>query len=294
VTYQRLLGRNQLRGRDINYGFLTGTLEERNLVRVRPDAGFGTITQIESTGRSVSDRLSIQLRRQLRTASGQQIGFFQASYTLNETKANFTGATSLPTNSDNPDLEWGPQGQDVRHQGQIGGNVRLPYDFRLQTSLQIRSAPAFNLTTGRDLNLDGVIDRPEGVSRNSLRGEGMWHLSNLSISKIFGFGGTREGTGGTGGGGRGPRGGGFGGPGGGGFNSAAQGGFQGGGGRGGGGWMGNASNSRYQIQLSIQAQNPLNRVVRTNWTGNMLSRDFMNATGIQRPRQISFNTSFRF
>ena len=298
VTYQRLIGRNQLRGRDINYGYTVGSLETHDLVRIRPDANFGTITQIESTGKSQSDRLTIQLRRQLRTASGQQVGFLQASYQLGETNANFTGATSLPIDSNNPDAEWGPQGQDIRHQAQFGGNVRLPYDFRLQGSLNVRSAPAYNLSLGRDINADGVVDRPEGESRNSLRGEGMWHLSNLSLSKVFGFGGSREGgTGNTGGGGRGPGGGGF--PGGfqgGGRNNGAQqgGGFQGGGNRGGGGNWGNANNARYQIQFSVQAQNPLNRVVRTSWTGNMLSKDFMTATGIQRPRQISFNTSFRF
>lgn len=303
VTYQRLTGVNQLRGRDINYGFLQGSLETGDLVRVRPDATSGIVTQIESTGRSVSNRLTTQLRKQLRSASGQQIGFLQVSYQLGEVKSNFNGATSLPSNSDDLDLDWGPQGQDIRHQFQVGGNVRLPYDFRLQSNLQLRSAPAYNLTTGRDDNFDGVInDRPIGEGRNSLRGESTWNVTQLSLNKVFGFGGTREGTGGTGGtggpggGGNFPRGGNFNNQqgGGGGFPGAGGGGFQGGGRRDGGAWGGNASNARYQIQFSVQAQNPLNRAVRTGWTGNMLSRYFGTPTGVQNARRISFNTSFRF
>jgi hypothetical protein len=206
----------------------------------------------------------------------------QTSYTLGQAKSDFNGATSLPSSSDNLDLDWGPQGQDIRHQFQFGGMLRLPYDFQMQGSLQYRSAPAYNLTTGFDNNFDGVLnDRPDGVERNALRGEATWHLSQIRLQKVFGFGGTREGTGG------GP---GRGGPGGGGFRGGEQRGFGGGG----GGRGGFGNNSRYQVQFSIQAQNPLNRVIRTGWTGNMRSPYFGTATGVQRPRQISFNTSFRF
>jgi hypothetical protein len=284
VTYQRQEGRNQLRGIDINtpvYNPATGLF-------ARPDPSFGIITEIQSTGKSVSDRLTTQTRFQL----PQQRGMVQFSYQLGKARSDFQGATSLPSNSLNPELDWGPSGQDIRHQAQIGGMVRLPWDLRLQSNFQYRSAPAYNWTTGLDSNLDGVInDRPEGVSRNSLRGESTWNITQASLNKSIGFGGPRAGTGNNQGQGnqRNNQG-----------NFQGGGGFPGGGGGGnfqggrGGNNFGNASNQRFQVQFSVRAQNPLNRVIQTGWTGNQRSPYFMTATGVQNARRVEFETSFRF
>jgi hypothetical protein len=274
ATYQRILGRNQLRGRDINYGVLT-TDEFGRPVRVRPDPQWNIVTQIESTGESERDSLTFQVRKQFRTEE-RQWGFMNLSYQLGEGRSNFGGATSLPSDSLNLDLDWGPDGQDVRHQFQVQGVAMLPYELRLQTRIQLRSAPAYNMTTGRDDNFDGVInDRPDGVTRNSLRGDATWHLTNLSIQKTIGFGGPRA----DGGGGGAQRGGGP----------------RGGGGFPGGGRGGNfGGNSRYNVQLSLDVSNPLNRVIRQGYTGNMLSPFFGTATGVAQARRVEFNTSFRF
>jgi hypothetical protein len=274
ATYQRILGRNQLRGRDINYGVLT-TDEFGRPVRVRPDPQWNIVTQIESTGESERDSLTFQVRKQFRTEE-RQWGFMNLSYQLGEGRSNFGGATSLPSDSLNLDLDWGPDGQDVRHQFQAQGVAMLPYELRLQTRIQLRSAPAYNMTTGRDDNFDGVInDRPDGVTRNSLRGDATWHLTNLSIQKTIGFGGPRA----DGGGGGAQRGGGP----------------RGGGGFPGGGRGGNfGGNSRYNVQLSLDVSNPLNRVIRQGYTGNMLSPFFGTATGVAQARRVEFNTSFRF
>jgi hypothetical protein len=262
VTFQRQEGRDQLRGIDINT-----PSSKPDGADVRPDPSSGIVTEIQSTGHSISNRVTFQTRYQL----PNQRGMLQLSYQLGNAKSDFSGATSLPVRSLHPELDWGPVRQDVRHQGQVGGMVRLPWDFRLQGNMQVRSAPAFNLTTGVDNNRDGVInDRPFGVSRNSLRGEGFWNITQLSLNKAFGFGGSRgtdqyQRTNGNNPG-REIRGNG---------NpnfqvrvasaaatSRAVGrNFQGGG-RGNGGNFGNASNQRYQVQFSVRAQNPLNRTMR--------------------------------
>jgi hypothetical protein len=244
-------------------------------VRVRPDPQWNIVTQIESTGESERDSLTFQVRKQFRTEE-RQWGFMNLSYQLGEGRSNFGGATSLPSDSLNLDLDWGPDGQDVRHQFQAQGVAMLPYELRLQTRIQLRSAPAYNMTTGRDDNFDGVInDRPDGVTRNSLRGDATWHLTNLSIQKTIGFGGPRA----DGGGGGAQRGGGP----------------RGGGGFPGGGRGGNfGGNSRYNVQLSLDVSNPLNRVIRQGYTGNMLSPFFGTATGVAQARRVEFNTSFRF
>ncbi|HEX5110905.1 MAG TPA: TonB-dependent receptor [Vicinamibacterales bacterium] len=291
VTYQHLAGRNQLRGVDINYGQLA--FDGANLVRVRPDPTSNIVTEIQSTGRSETNRVTVQTRYQV----PNQRGFLQFSYQLANARSNFPGSTSfgeessdstsggsipLPSDSSNPDLDWGPMNQDIRHQLQLGGMVRLPWQLRLQSQLTVRSAPAYNETTGFDDNKDGVVnDRPAGVGRNSLRGDATWDIRQISISKLFGFGGPRpEGRGGGGVPGQGR---GRGGPGGG-----RPGGF-------GDGFRGNAtSNSRYQIEFTVRAQNPLNRVIRSGYTGNRLSPFFGTATAINQARKITFNSSFRF
>ena len=144
-----------------------------------------------------------------------------------------------------------------------------------------------------------INDRPDGVGRNSLRGESTWDIRQASMSKIFGFGGPRTTDGGNQGGGN-QGGGGFRGP-----NNqqgGGGGGFQGGGNQGGGGFQGggfrgnnnNGNNSRYQIEFAVSAQNPLNRVIWSGYTGNLRSPFFGTATTINPARKVTFNTSFRF
>jgi hypothetical protein len=280
VTYQKLLGRNQLRGVDINYGELA--FDGVSFLRVRPDPTSNIVTEIQSTGRSETDRLTFQARYQV----PNQRGFLQFQYQHQRGMSDFGGATSLPSDSSNPRLDWGPQGQDVRHQMQLSGNARLPWQFRVQTQLRLRSAPAYNLTTGLDDNKDGVVnDRPFGVGRNSLRGEATWDIPQFAISKVVGFGGApTDGAGATGNSG-------------GGFRDQQGGGGQRGGS--GGGFRGNNNSSstraaRYEVEFAVQAQNPLNRVIRSGYTGNLRSPFFGTATSINSARRISFNTSFRF
>jgi hypothetical protein len=272
VTYQKLIGRNQLRGVDINHGELL--FDGVSLVRVRPDATSNIVTEIQSTGRSETDRITFQARYQV----PNQRGFVQVQYQHQKGLSDFGGATSLPSDSSNPGLDWGPLGQDIRHQMQIGGTAQLPWRLRLQSQLRLRSAPAYNLTTGLDDNKDGVVnDRPVGVSRNSLRGESTWDVPQLALSKVFGFGGSRT-DGGTGG-----------------FraSNAAQ--------QRGGGWNGNRGSresgsrtTRYEVEFTVQAQNPLNRVIHSGYTGNLRSPFFGTATSVNNARRVSFNTSFRF
>ncbi len=284
VTYLHQEGRNQLRGIDIN----TPVFDPSTGLIARPDPGYGIITQIQSTGHSTNNRLTFQTRFQM----PNQRGMLQVAYQLGKQMSDFSGATSLPMDSLNPEADWGPSGADIRHQGQIGGFLRLPKDFRFQGNLQIRSAPAFNWTTGVDTNHDGVInDRPDGVTRNSLRGQGYWNVTQFSIQKAVGFGGPRQtnqsqGQGQQGGRGQGgnfnPN-----------FQGGGGGGFQGGG-RGGNFNNGNAGNQRYQINFSLRAQNPLNRVIETGYTGNERSPFFLLPTTVQSARRIEFETQFRF
>ena len=281
VSYQMLRGRNQMRARNINAP-VNGII---------PDPTLGIVTQIESTGKSQSDRLSVQGRFQI----PQRRIMFNASYTYGTAYSHLTG-TQLPSDSLNPDVEWGPSGQDIRHQVQGQAMLPLPLGVRANMQFRMQSGPAYNQTTGRDDNLDGVVnDRPSGVERNSLRGEGFWTIGQLRLSRSIGFGGAR---GGAQGGGR------AGGPpqgappapngqGGGALFQRGGGPGGGGGGRGPGG-QGAFDNQRYSIELFLNASNPLNRVIPQGYSGNLLSPFYGRATNVQQARRIDLGLAFRF
>ena len=105
-------------------------------------------------------------------------------------------------------------------------------------------------------------DRAAGVGRNSLRGDTTWGL-NLNLSRRFSLSGVSTPV----------RGGqGFGGP----------------GGRG-----GNAGGGK-SMELFVQAQNVLNHVTHTGYTGNLSSPFFGLATSVGQPRDVNLGIRFNF
>jgi len=291
ATYQMLRGRNQIRSINVNAPDQFGS---------RPDPTVGTVTQFESTGQSESDRLTLSGNYRF----PERRIFFNVNYTLGRVRNHSDNETALPANSLDPDAEWGPSRQDVRHRFQGMINVPLALGMRGNLQWNAQSAVPYTITTGRDDNADGVSnDRPAGVGRNTERGTATWTM-NLRLSRAFGLGGPRTEGGFPGGPGGGPGGrpGGFGpgGPAGGGAGAslgqalAAQG--PGGGNRGGRGGRGgdDAFNSRYTMELFVTADNVLNRVNYGGFSGNLLSPYFGKPTMAQRPRQVQVGMQFRF
>jgi hypothetical protein len=299
ASYQMLRGRNQLRSININ---------APNEFGVRPDSSVGTVTQFDSTGRSNSDRL--ELRSTYRFP--QRNIFMNVNYTLGQVRNHADSATALPANNLDPDAEWGPSRQDVRHRIQGMINVPIVYGIRTSINVQAQSATPYTITTGRDDNRDGVVnDRPVGVGRNTERGASTWTM-NLNLTKQLALGGPRNPQGGGGGGfpgggggGRpglpgggapGPGAGGGAGAGGGGNQQVnfAQRGGQGGGGRGGNRGGDAQFNARYSMEFFIRADNILNNVNYGSFSGNQLSPFFGHPTSAQQPRRLTVGSAFRF
>ncbi len=198
-------------------------------------------------------------------------------------------AEGLPADPYNLRAEYGPSNfSDVRHRLIIGSSINLPKTISLSPFLSINSGSPYNITSGRDLNLDGTpAERPAlldlssaacvgpslkytaqfgcfnlapapgtpTLGRNFGRGP-MTATLNLRVSKTWGFGPSREGSapqGGGDGGMGGPPGGGGGPRGGGGGMPGGM--MRGGGGRGGGGA---STGKRYNLTFSASAQNLLN------------------------------------
>jgi hypothetical protein len=274
TSYQWQRGHNQLRSLNINAPDEFG---------VRPDPAAGTITQIESTGRMANDRL--QLNANYRVP--QRNIFFNVGYTLSQVKNHANNATSLPANSRDPDAEWGPASQDVRHRVFATVNYTFPLGIRANIRNQFSSAPPYTVTTGSDDNRDGVSnDRPAGIGRNSERGASRFD-TNLRITRNFGFGGSRTVEGGPG-----PAG-----PGGGGFGGPGRGGPQGGGGgRGGGGRGGGqgGGDQRFTLEVYAQASNLFNRVNLGGFSGNLSSSFFGKATSAGAARRLEVGMNLRY
>jgi hypothetical protein len=214
--------------------------------------------------------------------------FINVNYTWSRVRNHADNPLSLPADSRDPDAEWGPAAQDVRHRFNATVNIGVLLGVRANVSGTAQSAAPYNITTGRDDNRDGVSnDRPTGVGRNSARAAARYDM-NVRFSRGFGFGGAREGQRGPGGGGPVIIGGGSGGPGGGG---------PGGGGPGGGGFGGPGGgdgNERFRLEFYVQGFNILNRTNFVNFSGNLQSPFFGTPTSAAQARRVEVGMQFRF
>ena len=244
VSYQMLRGRNQIRSRDIN--------TPDPITGLRPEPSIGSVTQFESTGKSVRDSLTVNLayavpRRQVNVG---------VTYTLAQFKNHADSPTQLPVDSYNPDAEWGPSSQDIRHR--LQANVFLPpvRGFRLSVNgLLYQSGAPYNITTGTDDNHDLVInDRPldasgQMIGRNSARAAARWGDLSMRLGRQFAFARPSP------------------------DRTATTGG---------------------SLEFFAQADNILNRVNFTNYAGTMTSRLFGQPTAASQARRVQLGAQFRF
>lgn len=248
---------------------------------VRPDPAVGNISEISSTGRRASDRLSVGLN--LRVPNRRIFG--NVMYQLGSVRNHADGALSLPADSTNPDADWGPAAQDIRHRLFVMGNVPLPYGLRAGVNMQLSSARPYNITTGLDDNGDTVFnDRPLGVERNAGRGAKQMTV-DLRLTKSFNLGGLLSG---------GPEGVPMGGPPPGGAAAAMQPGPGMGGGDGPRMVIMEGSNARYRADLYVNFQNLFNQTNLNAFTGNQLSPFFGTATSAGPARRIEVGATISF
>ncbi len=307
VNFTNTRGVHQFDARDINAP-LPGTVTPGNPDSgIRPYGNIGDLYLYESAGLLEQQQVIVRVTSQV----GARASLFGA-YIWNNAHSNTDGLTSLPVNQYNLNGEWGRSSLDITNRTFIGGSIRGPLRLQFSPFLIARSGIPFDITTGLDNNLDGVVNDRPGIAtgpgpgiiatpygylnmnptpgepilvRNA--GNGPTQLSvNLRLSRTWGFGttkfagvvgGARSSQGGGGGGGEG-RGGGGGGGGGRGGGGGFGGGGMGGGGFGGGG--GSLTEHRYNLTLSINARNILNHVNYGPPVGIMTSPSFLEPTGI--------------
>ncbi len=255
---------------------------------VRPDPLVGNISELRSTGERAQDRVNLAVN--VRVPNRRIFG--NVMYQWASTRNVADGPLSLPSNSADPDADWGPAMQDIRHRVFFMANFPLWAGVRAGFNLQASSGRPYNITTGVDTNGDTVFnDRPAGVARNSARAAAQVN-ADLRLTRSFNLGGLLKG---------GPEGVPAGGPpppmpmpGG----ASAQRGM--GGGPGGGGGDGpqmvvmEGSNSRYRLDLYANFQNVFNRTNLNAFSGNLLSPYFGVATSAGPARRIELGATVSF
>lgn len=159
----RALGYHQILLRDLNPVVGKDPLG----IPIHRDGSVGSIAAIVSEGRTWYTGATVGYRFQHGTSWGN------ASYTWSQAldlgPDPLKGGISLPPDSDRLAAERGRADTDRRHRVVLAGGIRLPWwDLKLASTIQYASDLPFNVTTGRDDNLDGQTnDRPAGIGRNS-------------------------------------------------------------------------------------------------------------------------------
>ncbi|AFL87186.1 hypothetical protein Terro_0859 [Terriglobus roseus DSM 18391] len=275
----------------VSFNYLNNLGVHQFLSRSLPASGTNKLYSYQSGGVFRQNQFIVNFRTQIGTRFSL-VGF----YALNFAKSNANGAGVFPTDSLNPATDYGRALFVNKHRITLFGNWQAPFGINASPFLIVNSGNYYNVTAGRDLNLDTVTnDRAgfaNGVSGNCrnaadfIGGPGSTTVvtaanrlppgyctgpsnvqMNLRLVKAFGFGkrirpggadaaGGGAGAGGPRGGGGGPRGGGGGGPRG------------GGGGRGGGSI---SSGHKYNFNAGVQVQNLFNYVPYTTPNASLSS-----------------------
>jgi hypothetical protein len=147
-------GYNQFNNRDLNpRNPATGT---------RPDPNYLRITQYETEGRAWYRALLVSVER--RGARGPAFG---ASYTLAKAERDVEGFLFLAQDQLNPAAEKARASNDRRHQLVAHLTWRVPGGVQIAGLFSARSGTPWNVTTGRDNNLDTEQnDRPDLLDPN--------------------------------------------------------------------------------------------------------------------------------
>lgn len=247
----------------------------------RPDPTVGNITEMQSSGKQSSDRFTMNAN--IRYEKYRM--FANLMYQLGSVRNLADSPTSLPSNSNDPDADWGPSARDVRHRAFFMVNTPIGRGIRAGFNLQASSAVPYTITTGRDANGDTVFnDRPDGVGRNSARGSAQFNAS-LRLNKSIGLGRAGAGPMGPGampmppppppGGAMAQRG-----PGGGDGPQIMV--------------MEGGANQRYRIDFYAQISNLFNNVNYNTYVGNIQSPYFGTATSAGMARRVEIGASFGF
>jgi hypothetical protein len=210
LTYSYYRTLRNLRSTNINAP-LGGTYDPAQPASgVRPlGQAAGNVIEWQSNARQVTNSLSVSLNATHKKFNGW------LSYSFNKTNSGDSGISGSPFDAYDFSNEWGRASFDTRHSIWANGSYQLPLGISVNTFIVGNSGNPFNITTGRDTNGDtfflerpafatdlskpGVIVTPIGafdpnpgpgqqiIPRNFGEGENFLSVS-MGLSKMIRFG----------------------------------------------------------------------------------------------------------
>jgi hypothetical protein len=183
--------RHGLYSANINLGAPVSYLPDGRPVfgTVRPNPQFNQINLINSGGNSNYNSLFVNVTK--RFSHGLQ---FAGTYTYSHALSNTLGEGGAPEDPTNLARDYGNSEDDIRHYLVFQGlyepvfhqhSLHWINGFEISTSGIYNSGYPINITSGADLNNDGIInDRPAFVGRDSLQGPSMFQL-DARLSRTF-------------------------------------------------------------------------------------------------------------
>jgi hypothetical protein len=162
---------------DLNYPDLT------NPAFPRPNPNFFQILAVETRGHSWYKALQVGLEQRPLSRYG-----FSIAYTLSSSQRDTEDSDFKPEDQRDFAAERAPSSSDGRHRLVTSASLNLSSTVRVTGVTVVQSALPYTITTGLDINHDGVVnDRPPGLPRNSARGTPLFQ-TDVRLSKAFGFG----------------------------------------------------------------------------------------------------------
>ena len=111
-------------------------------------------------------------------------------YQSADTRNYADGALSLPSDSNNPDADWGPAAQDVRHRLFVMANFPLPYGLRVGLNMQLIVGAAVQHHDRPRRQRRHGVQRPAGGRRRATAARGAGQITaDLRLTKSFNLGG---------------------------------------------------------------------------------------------------------
>ncbi|WP_348268322.1 DUF2012 domain-containing protein [Edaphobacter paludis] len=306
VNYLNTRGVHQFLSQNVNSP--TGVDANGNFIYpIEPAAGEAPVIRQQYQSEGVYRQNELIANLNIRERAFSLFGY----YVLNFAKSDTGGITSFPSQPYNIGADYGRAVFDRRNRLFLGGNFSLPYHISLSPFIVASSGTPYNVTLGRDLNGDSEFnDRPAfatssnepgastipgcgsfitpaaGQARipiNYCTGPALF-VTNLRISKTFGFGPSTEqkgqGSSGPGDHGHGDHGGGHGG-----FGGSSR------------------TDKKYNLTFSTQVQNLFNNADYATPNATMTSQTLFGKstqlagnpyTSSSALRRISLNMSFNF
>ncbi len=140
-----------IRARNVNAP-LPGTITNLTRNGIRPDPTQGDIFRYEASGQFNQRQFFVGFNSRF-SRMFQLNGNYSLSKTTNDTDGQ--GGALFPMNSYDMSGEFGRSSFDIRHRFTVFGTINLPWwKLVLNPFVIANTGPGFNITTGRDLNLD--------------------------------------------------------------------------------------------------------------------------------------------